>query len=151
MVKNQYPALSIKLQILSNACFCILQVVLCSFAAAFFHPGDEGLGAQKSCFQFGVVQVFHSPLLVWGLFPCSAAGCLSQQCWVIEVRKSYFIVFPLQDNPSTTGWMRRGRKCVDTAWQHSGPCCGKVVFGSCIGHLLKYVTDVNGEMQLLGF
>lgn len=113
--RKQYPAPSIRLQILSNACLCILQVVLCSFAEAVSHPGGEGMGTQKSCFQFGVVQVFHSPLLVWGLFPCCAAGCLSEQCRVSEVRKSYFIVFPLQDNPGMTGRMGRGRKCVVTA------------------------------------
>lgn len=55
---------------------CILQIVLCSFSEAFSHPRDEGMGTQKPCFQFGVVQVFHSPLLVWGLFPRCAAGCL---------------------------------------------------------------------------
>lgn len=45
--KKQYPALSIKLQILSNACFYILQVVLCNFAEAFSHHGGEGMGTQK--------------------------------------------------------------------------------------------------------
>lgn len=65
---KQCLALSIKSQILSNACLCILQIVFCSFSEAFSHPGDEGMGTQKPCFQFGVVQVFHS-LLSLGSFP----------------------------------------------------------------------------------
>lgn len=72
------------------------------------------MGTQKLNFQFGVVQVFHSPL--FGVFfPCGAAGCLSGQRWVSGVRKSYFIVFPLQDNLGTTGRMGRARKHVVTA------------------------------------
>lgn len=87
----------------------------CSFSEAFSHPGDEGMGTQKPCFQFRVVHVLYSCLLVWGLSPCCAAGCLSEQCWVSGVRKSYFIVFPLQDNLGTTGRMGRARRCVVTA------------------------------------
>lgn len=94
---------------------CVFYRLFSATSLKLSHPGDESMGTQKPCFQFGVVQVFHFHLLVWGLFPCCAAGCLSEQCWVSGVRKLYFIVFPLEDNLGTTGRMGRARKCVVTA------------------------------------
>lgn len=43
--------------------------VFCSFSEASSHPGVEGTGTEKPCFQRGVVQVFRS-LPVWGLVLC---------------------------------------------------------------------------------
>lgn len=115
----------------------------------FLSPWRWGYGGDKNyIFTWGGSIFSFYSIRVWGLFLCSAPGWFSQQWCVSGVRKSYFIVFPLQDNLGTTGEMGRLQKCVVTAHQHCEPCCGKVGFGSCAGHLSKFVVDM---VQLLAF